>query len=226
MTVAIVEQIRAEYEKVRRERGKVTAPDIHRLAMQYYRQVKVLPKHKLLRACEQLLDAGFTAIPFDWMFRIRTQFVPTDFRRLELWLATYVDDWGACDDLSVHALGAFLHQYPDLIPRTDRWTKSSNRWVRRGSAVALIYGLRRKQGLKTALARADALLMDTDDMVQKGYGWMLKEAANHFPQEVFDFVLARKDRMPRTALRYAIEKMPSAWKSRAMQRGKTGNSHP
>lgn len=218
MIIPIVEQIRAEYDTVRREKGKVTAPDIHRLAAQYYRQVKVLPKHKLLRACEQLLDAGFTFISFDWMFRIRAQLVPTDFRRLELWLATYVDDWGDCDDLCVHALGEFLHRFPDLIPRTDRWTKSSNRWMRRGSAVVLIYGLRRKQGLQPALARADALLMDTDDKVQKGYGWMLKEAANHFPQEVFDFVMARKDRMPRTALRYAIEKMPPAWKSRAMQK--------
>lgn len=226
MTVAIVEQIRAEYDRVREKKGKITTPDIHRLAMKYYRQVKSLPKHKLLRACEQLLDAGFTFIPFDWMFRIRSQLVPTDFRRLELWLATYVDDRGSGDDLSVHALGAFLNQFPDLIPRTDRWTKSSNRWVRRGSAVVLIYGLRRKQGLKAALARADALLMDTDDMVQKGYGWMLKEAANHFPQEVFNFVMARKDRMPRTALRYAIEKMPFDWKSRAMQRDKIGNPHP
>ncbi|MDD4052031.1 MAG: DNA alkylation repair protein [candidate division Zixibacteria bacterium] len=218
MTAAIVEQIRAEYERLRREKGKVTAPDIHMLAAQYYHQVKTLPKHKLLRACEQLLDAGFAAIPFDWLFRIRTQFVKTDFRRLELWLATYVDDWGKCDDLCVHALGAFLFQFPDLIPRTDRWTGSSNRWVRRASAVALIYGLRRKQDLASALARADALLTDGDDMVQKGYGWMLKEAANHFPQEVFDFVMARKDRMPRTALRYAIEKMPPEWKSAAMKR--------
>jgi 3-methyladenine DNA glycosylase AlkD len=44
---------------------------------------------------------------------------------------------------------------------------------------------------------------------------MLKEIANKRPQEVLDFVMARKDRMPRTALRYAIEKMPPAWKTRA-----------
>jgi 3-methyladenine DNA glycosylase AlkD len=45
---------------------------------------------------------------------------------------------------------------------------------------------------------------------------MLKELANKRPNEVFEFVLARRDRMPRTALRYAIEKMPPVWKKRAM----------
>ncbi len=54
-------------------------------------------------------------------------------------------------------------------------------------------------------------------MAQKGYGWMLKEIANKRPQEVPDLVLQRKKRMPRTALRHAIEKMPAAWKKRAMR---------
>jgi len=52
--------------------------------------------------------------------------------------------------------------------------------------------------------------------VQKGYGWMLKVAADKYRKEVFEFVMQRKDRMPRTALRYAIEKMPSELKRKAM----------
>ncbi len=69
-----------------------------------------------------------------------------------------------------------------------------------------------------AYETADILLLDEDDMVQKGYGWMLKELANKRPREVFEFVMARKDRMPRTALRYAIEKMPPSWRKQAMTR--------
>jgi len=56
-------------------------------------------------------------------------------------------------------------------------------------------------------------------LVQKGYGWMLKEAANLFPQEVFQYVLKNKAKMPRTALRYAIEKMPAAWRKKALSYG-------
>jgi len=55
-------------------------------------------------------------------------------------------------------------------------------------------------------------------MVQKGYGWMLKEASNHNQKEVFEFVMRYKDKMPRIALRYAIEKMPDKLKKRAMKK--------
>ena len=66
---------------------------------------------------------------------------------------------------------------------------------------------------------ADILLLDGDDMVQKGYGWMLKEASNRYPDEVLDYVMKHKDIMPRTALRYAIEKMPQTKRKQAMKRG-------
>jgi len=54
--------------------------------------------------------------------------------------------------------------------------------------------------------------------VQKGYGWMLKAASEAHQQEVFNFVMRNKTRMPRTALRYAIEKMPPELRSQAMAR--------
>ena len=53
-------------------------------------------------------------------------------------------------------------------------------------------------------------------MVQKGYGWMLKEASNHNQKGVFAFVMKHKAKMPRTALRYAIEKLPAILKKKAM----------
>ena len=55
-------------------------------------------------------------------------------------------------------------------------------------------------------------------MVQKGYGWMLKEASNIFQKQVFDYVMKRKNKMPRTSLRYAIEKMPQSMKKKAMKK--------
>jgi 3-methyladenine DNA glycosylase AlkD len=55
-------------------------------------------------------------------------------------------------------------------------------------------------------------------MVQKGYGWMLKVLSSTRLQDVFNFVQTYKSRMPRTALRYAIEKMPVELKSEAMKK--------
>ena len=63
---------------------------------------------------------------------------------------------------------------------------------------------------------ADLLLLDQDHMVQKGYGWMLKVASQAHEKEVFEFVLSKKAVMPRTALRYAIEKMPPHLRTQAM----------
>jgi 3-methyladenine DNA glycosylase AlkD len=85
--------------------------------------------------------------------------------------------------------------------------------------VCLIYSVRRKEHLAEVLETADALLTDQDIMVQKGYGWMLKEASNHYPKEVFDYVMKNRREMPRVALRYAIEKLAPKHRTEAMKRG-------
>jgi 3-methyladenine DNA glycosylase AlkD len=64
----------------------------------------------------------------------------------------------------------------------------------------------------------DVLLQDGDDMVQKGYGWLLKEESRKHQKEVFDYVVKNCKVMPRTALRYAIELMPKELKTQAMQK--------
>jgi len=106
--------------------------------------------------------------------------------------------------------------------------KSKNRWVKRASAVVHIYPTNKLSSFRKDIIKnsqkyltdifkiADILLLDQDDLVQKGYGWMLKEASNVFPQEVFKYVMKHKATMPRTALRYAIEKLPAKLKKQAM----------
>ena len=64
------------------------------------------------------------------------------------------------------------------------------------------------------------MLTGSDDMVQKGYGWMLKVAADKHQQVILNFVVKRKEVMPRTALRYAIEKMPPELKAIAIKKNK------
>lgn len=63
---------------------------------------------------------------------------------------------------------------------------------------------------------ADTLLLDKDDMVQKGYGWMLKATSEANQKRVFEYVMSKKGVMPRTSLRYAIEKMPQELRTKAM----------
>lgn len=91
--------------------------------------------------------------------------------------------------------------------------------MRRAAAVSLVVPAKRGEFLKDALAIADLLLRDEDDMVRKGYGWLLKEASRRHHDEVYAFVLARRTVMPRTALRYAIELMPPDLRAEAMRKG-------
>jgi 3-methyladenine DNA glycosylase AlkD len=197
----------------------VRTPEWRRISRQFWSQVKHLPKADVFALCEELLairNSEERGVAFDWAGRMRKHLRPADFPRLGRWLKLYVTNWGSCDSLCGGALGFFLLDHPEFLPKVRTWAGSKNRWLRRASAVAHIIPNRNGIAADSAYEVADVLLEDTDDMVQKGYGWLLKEIANKRPQEVFDFVMARKDRMPRTALRYATEKMPPAWKKRAM----------
>jgi 3-methyladenine DNA glycosylase AlkD len=115
-------------------------------------------------------------------------------------------------------VGAFVEMYPEYLSELKRWAKSTNRWMRRASAVTLIIPAKQGKFLSDIFDIADILLLDKDDLVQKGYGWMLKEASRTHQQEVFDYVVKNKKVMPRTALRYAIEKMPPELRKTAMQK--------
>jgi 3-methyladenine DNA glycosylase AlkD len=179
------------------------------------------PKEEIFQLCEKLLNTGYVeerTVAFDWAFRLKKNYAESDFRILESWLKKYVQSWGACDDLCTHALGAFIFQFPKSVSKVKEWAKSTNRWARRASAVTLIYSIRRGKHLEHVFEIADSLLMDKDVMVQKGYGWMLKEATKHYPQEIFKYVMAHRKEMPRTSLRYAIEKLSPTLKKKAMNK--------
>ncbi len=197
----------------------VRTPDVRSIAKKYWKQIKIKDKAEIFKLCEKLLQSEMSeeqTIAFSWAFRLKSRLKPTDDDRFFKWLETYVDTWFKCDDFCTHAYGYLLYKYPRLSNQVLDWAESDNRWVRRAAAVVLLYSLRRQEQLDLALKTADALLMDDDDLVQKGYGWMLKEATKHYPNEIFQFVMDRKDKMPRTALRYAIEKLSEKKRQQAM----------
>lgn len=213
-------------QELRKELGQHNAsttrvPIVRKMSAQYFRKVRTQPKNEIFQRCEDLLESGSwmeRTVAFDWAFRLRRQYEKADYHLFESWLKKYVDGWGSCDDFCTHAFGAFILQFPEFIPKVREWTRSSSRWMRRASAVVLIYSIRREIRVTKVFEMADALLTDQDTMVQKGYGWMLKEASNHYPNEVFNFVMNNKKEMPRTALRYAIEKLSPELRKEAMKK--------
>jgi 3-methyladenine DNA glycosylase AlkD len=186
-----------------------------------YQDVKHLSKAEIFAICDQLLasrERYMRGIAFEWALKLSEQYTKSDFARFERWLKGYVDNWGACDSLCCGPLGQLVLRFPELAEKVRKWAGSKNRWLRRAAAVSLIVPVRNRLLLDDVFVTAGILLVDDDDMVQKGYGWMLKEASNRFPDEVFRYVMKNKAVMPRTSLRYAIEKLPAARRKEAMKK--------
>jgi len=208
-------------EKLKHPIGLKTAV-LRKVSNECFKEVKGKPAAEILDICDRLIASGqryMRFFAFDWAEKIG-KYSKSDFARFERWLKDYVNDWAACDSLCCGALGELIKQYPDLVSKTMKWAKSNNRWFRRAAAVALIVAVKNGLLLDQVFKTADLLLTDDDDMVQKGYGWLLKEAGSAksgiFSDEVFAYVMRHRHEMPRTALRYAIEKYPPAKRKQAM----------
>jgi len=199
---------------------------VRSMARKYYKDIKGAGKAATFRLCEGLWESGYMEESFiacDWSYRVRKEYEPGDFEVFEKWVNRYVTNWASCDTLCNHSVGAFIEMYPEYLDDLKRWALSGNRWVRRAAAVSLIVPAREGRFLANVLDIAGILLTDDDDMVQKGYGWMLKVASQAHRQAVFDWVMMNRAKMPRTALRYAIEKMPGDLRAGAMAKVVTGN---
>jgi 3-methyladenine DNA glycosylase AlkD len=199
----------------------VNNPEVEKLARRFYPELKDLGKKKIFALCEELWQSGYfeeSLIACEWAYKLNKEYTPDDFTTFEHWIDKYVTNWAACDTLCNHSVGAIVEKYPQLIKNLKQWTKSDNRWLKRAAAVTLIIPARRGKFLEDIFEIADSLLTDKDDLVQKGYGWMLKEASKMHQTEIFDYVMKNKQAMTRTALRYAIEKMPPDMKSKAMEK--------
>ncbi|OAM89715.1 DNA alkylation repair protein [Termitidicoccus mucosus] len=192
-----------------------------KIARTSFESVKSRSKEEVLALCDDLWESGYieeTFVACEWAYGMRKHYIPADLERFEKWLADYVDNWASCDTLCNHSVGTLVEMYPELLASLLRWTRSDNRWLKRGAAVSLIIPARKGLFFEAVFAIANRLLGDSDDLVQKGYGWLLKAASGAHAKEVFAYLMEKHAVMPRTAFRYALEKMPAAWRIEAMSK--------
>lgn len=194
---------------------------VGKIAKAYWPQIKPLSKNEIFTLSKELFSSGYMEEEFiacDWLPRIVGSFERSDLAIFKCWIERYVDNWAKCDTFCNHTVGDFMQKFPDCVGELKIWAKSRNRWLKRASAVTLIVPAKKGLFLKEAFEISDLLLLDSDDLVQKGYGWLLKAETEKHPKEVLDYVLLHKHIMPRTALRYAIEKLPKEFKAEAMKK--------
>jgi 3-methyladenine DNA glycosylase AlkD len=218
------EKTKRSFQRFFKEQVKcygVKTATVTKIAAKHWREVKNLGKPEIFGFCEQLFQSDFTEEAFvvsSWLPNMVDRFERSDLQTFRCWIERYIDNWAKCDSFCNHAVGEFIEMYPDCIGEVKSWTKSENRWLKRAAAVSLIVPAKQGEFLQDALEISSVLLLDGDDMVQKGYGWLLKEESRKQEREVFNFVMRNRQIMPRTALRYAIELMPKELKLQAMSK--------
>ena len=221
---SIDEKTLATSQKFFKEKIKlygVKVPTVNKISREYFKLIDCKTKSEIVELCEILWQSGFIEESFiacNWSYYIHEKYEPEDFQLFEKWITNYVNNWATCDTLCNHTIGECIEMFPEYIVKLKDWATSHNRWLRRASSVTLIIPARKGKFLNEILEIADILLLDKDDLVQKGYGWMLKAASEANQQEIVDYVIKNKSIMPRTALRYAIEKMLKELKNKAMER--------
>jgi len=177
------EKTRISGERFFREEVKIhglKSALVSSIGREYFKKLPEKNKETVFGLCEELWKSGYLEESFiacNWAYCLRKEFTPDDFPVFEGWVSKYVSNWASCDTLCNHSIGTFVEMYPSFVSDLKKWARSEKRWVKRASAVTLIIPARSGKFLGDIFEIADILHSDPDDMVQKGYGWMLKAAS-------------------------------------------------
>ena len=182
----------------------ITMPTLRRLAQQH--------KDLTLKEVSTLLQSPFNEERLLALLILVEQYTTYHDRQEEIYHfyrahIPHMNNWNLVD-VSAHLIvGAYLWDKE----RNPLWTmaRSSNLWERRIAIVATWYFIKRKD-IQDTLTLAQVLLEDTHDLIHKAVGWMLREVGKQKESALLAFLDVYGLQMPRTTLRYAIERLPNA----------------
>ncbi len=126
----------------------------------------------------------------------------------------HINNWDLVDSSAEHIVGAYLFER-DKEP-LFHLARSKSLWERRISILATLHFIK-KESYDTTLELAELLLEDREDLIHKGVGWMLREIGERDVEAEKMFLREHCRRMPRTMLRYAIEKFPEEERQRFLR---------
>ncbi len=134
--------------------------------------------------------------------------------RLYLDSTRYINNWDLVDTTAEHIVGDYLRERDRSALR--KLAVSTSLWERRIAILATFHYIKRGSFDET-LAIAEALLEDPEDLIHKAVGWMLREIGKRDRKVEEEFLRRHYKVMPRTMLRYAIEKFPEPLRQRYLK---------
>jgi len=187
----------------------LTSQQTKEIAKKYYPEVKGDLTLAICLTGELLShkNLSYSSVALRILERFSRHLEPGHFPVFDGWV-DHLTNWATTDHLCTKIIAETVKKDPALVENLLEWTGSENRWRRRAAAVSLVPMARRGEQLGDVFRVANRLMTDGDDMVQKGVGWMLKEASKKHPDEVREHLLRWREESPALILRYASEKLP------------------
>jgi 3-methyladenine DNA glycosylase AlkD len=182
----------------------VSSPDVRAIAADLYQSIKEdWAVADAIRLCE-IEAKGIGALI---LARFKKEFPKSLFDKVKSWLAANrLANWASVDVFCPEIMGALIVKYPDLKEKIKAWTGHPNRWVKRASIVSFIKLAKKEEYLDTIYGISRSLFPVDDDLIQKANGWLLREAGKNDLGRLEEFLLQHGPSIPRTTLRYAIER--------------------
>jgi 3-methyladenine DNA glycosylase AlkD len=183
----------------------IKVPQQRKIALRH-RQISEAAIKKLLAS--RIHEHRFVALEIlVARFEAGTPAEQTDIYRFYLANTAGINNWDLVDTSAPYIVGAYLLTRPRAVLR--KLTKSSSLWERRIAIVATFAFIRARQTADT-FAIAKLLLGDEHELIHKAVGWALREAGKHSREELVRFLEDNYQKLPRTTLRYAIERFTPA----------------
>jgi len=191
----------------------LTVPEVRVIARKY--------KNLSLSEIEELTKSPFHEFRLCGLIILNLQFQGTkDFKiqkkifdfYLRQAKAQRINNWDLVD-VSAPIIGKYLTEEADPYPLLMKLARSKSLWERRISII-FTFAFIRAEELDPTIEISKALIMDEHDLIHKAVGWMLREAGKRDGRLLREFLNENASQMPRTMLRYSIEKFPEAERKR------------
>jgi 3-methyladenine DNA glycosylase AlkD len=216
--MAEIEQIRAEFHSMKDEKRAEASKRYLKSQYKFYglkvpemrkvmKEYKNLEFNSALKLIDELWNSGNHEEMNSALYLLQNYSIK---HSVEVWKFlvpkfSMATSWDLVDEMSCHITGVILTEHIELIGEFKKMSESKNPWIRRISIVSNL-PLIRKNKIELTFRLAEKLIYDNDMYVQKGVGWMLREAGKKNRLALREFILMHLDMKP-YAFSYATEKM-------------------
>ena len=180
----------------------VTAPDLRGIAKKFSQEIS-------LQELTELIRSPIHEVRLCALIILVNKYKKEDSDKIYRYYLKHlnsVNNWDLVDTSAPHIVGDYLNKNPEKSKILLEFSRSENLWIRRISIVSTLAFIKNNEFNKT-LEIAKLLLNDDHDLIHKAVGWMLREIYKRDEVLIKRFLRQNYAQIPRTTLRYAIERM-------------------